>query len=381
MGAAALPAVPSADRTSHPYHTYDMIREIPATFRETFRRLTAPAAETGAFLRDRPFLVFTGCGTASYAARLAGHFASSPSDRVRSAEVDAFELSNYGPRLDRSSAVIGISHSGITKTTVDALRDARARGARTVGITHFPGRPIAEASDTVLVAGNGPDLSRCHTKCYVAGALASALVALEWRVAAGGEPRATVDMLREKLAAVPALMDRVLRTAEGPCEDLASDLLARRSVGILGAGPNLPTALEAALKLRESSFLPVQGMELEDFLHGSWQPLDGESLVFVIATKGRAHARALDLMRAARVVGARVVAVAEEGDREVADRVDTVLEVPAVDELLSPFLNIIPLYLFAYYSSVERGHNPDCLRYLDPTYWEARRFIFPPGTH
>ena len=125
----------------------------------------------------------------------------------------------------------------------------------------------------------------------------------------------------------------------------------------------------------------IRRMELEDFLHGSWQPLDGESLVFVIATKGRAHARALDLMRAARVVGARVVAVAEEGDREVADRVDTVLEVPAVDELLSPFLNIIPLYLFAYYSSVERGHNPDCLRYLDPTYWEARRFIFPPGTH
>ncbi len=378
--AAPLP-VPTADRTRHPFHTYDMIHEIPATFRETLRRLVVPAAEGGALLADRSFLVFTGCGTASYAARLAAHFASSPSDRIRSAEVDAFELSGYGPRVDRTSGVIGISHSGITKTTVDALRGAKARGARTVGITHFSGRPIVDASDAVLVAGNGPDLSRCHTKCYVAGALASALVALEWRVAAGGEPRAAVQSLREKLAALPSLMEKVLKTSERTCEALAADLLARRSVGILGAGPNIPTALEAALKLRESSFLPVEGMELEDFVHGSWQPLDRDSLIFVIATEGHARARALDLMRAAEIIGARVVAVANEGDREVEGLADTVLPVPRVDELLSPFLNIIPFYLYAYYSSVKRGHNPDLLRYLDPTYWRARAFLFPPGTH
>lgn len=381
MSDAALPPIPTADRTRHPFHTYDMIQEIPATFRETLRRLAAPAAETGDLLADRSFLVFTGCGTASYAARLAEQFASSPSDRIRSAEVDAFELSGYGPRVDRTSGVIGISHSGITKTTVDALRGAKAHGARTVGVTHFAGRPIADASDAVLVAGNGPDLSRCHTKCYVAGALASALVALEWRTAAGGEPRAAVESLRESLAALPRLMETVLGTTERACEELATAQLSRHSVGIYGAGPNLPTALEAALKLRESSFLPVQGMEIEDFVHGSWQPLDQESLVFVVATEGRARTRALDLMKAAHVVGAHVVAVATEGDVDVAALADTVLPVPHVDELLSPFLNIIPLYLYSYYSSVKRGHNPDLLRYLEPTYWRARMFIFPPGTH
>ncbi len=381
MSVAAPSPPPAPDRTRHPFHTYDMIHGIPAAFRETLRRLGAPAAEEGARLADRPFLVVTGCGTASYAARLAAHFASSPSDRIRSSEVDAFELSGYGPRLDRTSGVVGISHSGITKTTVDALRGARDRGARTVGVTHFSGRPIADASDAVLVAGDGPDLSRCHTKCYVAGALAAAMVALEWRIAAGAESRAAIQSIEDKLSALPSLLENVLRASEGATERLAGEMLPRRSVGVFGAGPNLPTALEAALKLRESSFLPVQGMELEDFVHGSWQPLDRESLVFVVATEGHARARAMDLLRAAHTVGAHTVAVATEGDRGVAELADTTLAVPRVDELLSPFLNIVPLYLYAYYSSVMRGHNPDFLRYLEPAYWQARQFIFPPGTH
>ena len=381
MSVAAPSPLPAPDRTRHPFHTYDMIRGIPAAFRETLRRLAAPAAEEGARLADRSSLVVTGCGTASYAARLAAHFASSPSDRIRSSEVDAFELSAYGPRLDRRSAVIGISHSGITKTTVDALRGAKDRGARTVGITHFPGRPIADASDAVLVAGDGPDLSRCHTKCYVAGALAAAMVALEWRVAAGGEPRAAIQSVQEKLSTLPSLMENVLRGSEGPAERLAGEMLPRRFLGVFGAGPNLPTALETALKLRESSFLPVQGMELEDFVHGSWQPLDRESLIFVVATEGHAQARAMDLLQAAHAVGAHTVAVVTEGDREVTELADIAFPVPRVDEILSPFLNIIPLYLYAYYSSVMRGHNPDFLRYLEPAYWQARQFIFPPGTH
>ncbi len=381
MSLDALPPIPTADRTAHPFHTYDMIHEIPAAFRETMRRLDGPAADAAALLADRSFLVLTGCGTASYAARLAAHFASSPSERIRSAEVDAFELSSYGPRVDRTTGVVGISHSGITKTTVDALRGARAKGARTIGVTHFSGRPLADVSDALLVAGNGPDLSRCHTKCYVAGALAAALVALEWRVVVGHESRSAVASIRERLDRLPSLLEQTLRSAERPAEALAAELLPRRSVGVFGAGPNLATALEAALKVRESSFLPAQGMETEDFLHGSWQPLDRDSVVFAVATEGQARARALDLLRAARTVGAYVVAVTTEGDREAAELADAVLPVPPADELVSPFLAILPLYLYAYFSSVKRENNPDLLRYPDPAYWRARQFIFPPGTH
>jgi len=382
MPVPASPPLPIADRTSHPFHTYDMIHEISVASRETLRRLAEPARQVAQDLADRSFLAFTGCGTAFYSAMLSQRIATAgASDRIRSAAVGAFEISRYGPRIDRRTGVIGISHSGITKTTVDALRDAKASGARTVGITHFADRPIALVSDTTLIAGNGPDLSRCHTKCYIGGALAAAQVALEWRVSAGGEPRTSVEPLSKAFEALPALQSEVLRSVEKPCEDLATSHLEARAVSFLGAGPNLSTAYEAALKVRETSFLPALGLEVEDFLHGSWQSLGPESLLFVIATEGRSCARAVDLIKAARIVGANVVVLATEGDREMERDATTVLSLPRVDEVLSPFVNVIPLYLYAYFSSVKRGHNPDFLRYLDPTYWTARQIVFPPGTH
>jgi glucosamine--fructose-6-phosphate aminotransferase (isomerizing) len=382
MASASFPPIPTADRTAHPFYTYDMIHEIPASFRETIRRCAEPAAREAANLADRPFLAFTGSGTAFYAALLAQRYAAAtPGDRIRSAAVTAFELGHYGPRMDRSSGAIGISHSGITKTTVDALRDARATGARTIGVTHFSDRPIRAVSDAVLLAGNSPDLSRCHTKCYAGGALAAAQVALEWRVSAAHEPRSRIEPMVTALEAMPQVIDKTIRKSEKLAEEMAQRHLARRSVGVFGAGPNLSTAFEAALKIRETSFLPVLGMEIEDFLHGSWQSLEPASLIFVVGTKGRSHARALDLARTARTVGTHVVAIASEGDRGMAEAATESFEVPEADELLSPFVNIIPLYLFAYFSSVKRGFNPDLLRYSDPTFWRARQIVFPPGTH
>ena len=382
MAVLAPPPLPTADRTSHPFHTHDMIHEIPASSRETVRRLAELAKQAAGRLADRSFLAFTGCGTAFYAAMLSQRFAAAvPNGRIRSAAVGAAEISKYGPRIDRETGVVGISHSGITKTTVDALRDAKARGSQTIGITHFPDRPIAAVADVTLIAGNGPDLSRCHTKCFVGGALAGAQIALEWRASAGREPRTGVERVRDAFDALPSLQEDVLRSVDKPCEELAASHLERASVSFFGAGPNLSTAFEAALKVRETSFLPALGMEIEDFLHGSWQSLNPESLIFVLATEGSSRPRALDLMKAARIVGASVVAIGTEGDKEIEQNASTVLSVPRVDELLSPFVNIIPLYLYAYHSSVQRGHNPDLLRYLDPTYWGARQIVFPPGTH
>lgn len=378
---AATAAMPVADRTRHPFHTIEMIHEIPAAFRETLRRTGESITGSTARLADRRFLGFTGCGTASYSARLAERFARASEGALRSAFLDAFDLSRYAPHLDGTWALAGISHSGITKTTVDAVRAARTQGAFTLGITHFRDRPISSAADVTLVAGNGPDLSRCHTKCYVAGALAGALVALEWRAACGEERRSTIDALRHGLDSLPPLLDQVLRSTAGVCEELAVSISDRPSIGFFGGGPNVATALEAALKVRETSFLPAIGMETEEFLHGSWQSTDRESVVFVVATDGHAQARARDLAEAADLVGARTVALVSEGNRTLDGFADTVIELPRVDELLSPFVNIIPLYLFAYHSAVKRGHNPDLLRYLDPAYWGARQVVFPPGTH
>jgi glucosamine--fructose-6-phosphate aminotransferase (isomerizing) len=100
-----------------------------------------------------------------------------------------------------------------------------------------------------------------------------------------------------------------------------------------------------------------------------------------MATENRTHSRSIDLVKAAANLGSTVVLLTYEGDREIDSVGNIGIELPMVDEQLAPFLSIIPLYLFAYYTAVKRGHNPDYLRYLTPTYWDARTIIFPAGTH
>lgn len=382
MGSAVPTPRPVAERTVHPFLTHDMIHEIPDAVRETLRRNAEPAARAAEAMADRRFLYFTGCGTAFYSAMLGQRLSAAEGHRgIRSEAVPALELSGYPGGLDRDCGVVGVSHSGITKATVDALQSARDRGAHTVGVTHFAGRPISAAADTTVVVGNGPDRSRCHTKCYLTGALGSAMVGMEWAVAAGGSLRKSIEDRMAAMGELPSLQAQVLRDVEKTCEELAAAHLGRRNTFIAGSGPNEANALETALKLKETSFIAAEGMETEQFIHGPTQVLDPDGLVLVLAPKGPAHARSLDLIRAARTIGAHVIAVAAEGDGEVGAHSEETITVPEVDEFLSPFLNIIPLYLYAYYASVKRGHNPDVLRYLEPGYWTARQVVFPPGTH
>lgn len=373
---------PVAERTAHPYLTHDMIHQIPDAVRETLRRGADSAASAAEAMAERRFVYFTGCGTAFYSAMLGERLASAGDEGpLRSQSVPALELSAYTSRIGRDSGVVGVSHSGITKATVDALRSAKDRGARTIGITHFEGRPISSAAETTLVVGNGPDRSRCHTKCYVTGALGAALVGLEWAGAAGGGSR---KRSRDRVAALeelPSLQTAVLRDVEKSCADLAATHVGRRNTFIVGAGPNEPNALEMALKLKETSFIAAEGMETEQFIHGPTQVLDPEGLLLVLASPGPAQERTVDLVRASKTIGAHVVVIAPEGDREMEAAAEETIAIPGVDELLTPFLNIIPLYLYAYYASVQRGHNPDVLRYLEPSYWQAREIVFPPGSH
>lgn len=373
---------PKPDRTSHPFLTYDMIHEMPASVRETLSRNGAQAQELGERLRGEKAYVFTGCGTAFHAALLGEQvFLAAEGAARRSLSVQAFELARYTSFAGPATAVLGVSHSGITRTTVDALRSAKAAGAATVGITHFEGRPIASAVDDVMVAGNGPDRSRCHTKCYTASAAAAAQLALAILSARRGRSRARLRELEAQLATLPEIMDRVVRSAEPEARRTAEAQRTARTIWVTGAGPNWGTALEMALKIQETSFLPAGGLETEQFIHGGWMFLDPTCVLFVVATRGSARERSLDILRAAREVRAPTIAVVTEGDREAMELADTSFETPEVDEYLSPYLNIIPLYLYAYFASVARGHNPDVLRYPEPPYWAARGHLFPPGTH
>ncbi len=372
---------PTPERTRHPFLTYDMIQEIPESIQKTLET-SIQLWRASRIPKDRVDFYYTGCGTAFFSAMLGSSILSlMEGDRFRYECVQALELSHYHPPVSRVSVTFGVSHSGITKTTLDALTSAKAQGSYCFGITHFPNRPITSVVDETLVVGNGPDRSRCHTKCYLAGATALTyvgLVLLEERLAARS---ADLQGIRASLSELPPLASKVLGSTDNWMRELAEKYESRTTIYFAGTGANYPNALEAALKVMESSYVPAQGFETEQLLHGPWVSLDADSLVFVMATEGRTYERSMDLAQAATSLGATVIPIVYEDDRDMASVCEHVVRIPPVDEQIAPFLSIIPLYLFAYYLSLQRGFNPDYIHYTTPAYWKARQIIFPPGTH
>jgi len=339
-----------------------MIMRIPDALGFTLDALESVA------IPQRKRMVFTGCGTAYHAAALGAWLTCFASKSFPTSSVQALELVGAPWIVDSSCVTLGISHSGITKTTVDALRIARANGSATIGVTHFKERPIHTVCDNTFVVGGQPDLSRCHTKAYVASALAAYLLGLHFI-------NAHVTKL-EELRNLPKLASSVILPKK--CEEIALNFREFTRMVVVGGGANEFTAHETALKLMESSFIAAQGFELEQAIHGPFVSFDKNTLLIVISPKDRFHSRACDLLRAAKRVGASTFSIITKGDDVLSDYY---IEIPEVPEDITPFIAIIPLYLFSYYSSVVRGHNPDLIRYDEQNYWSAREIVFPPGTH
>jgi len=380
MSATDASAPPVAERTGHPFLTYDMIREIPDAIGKTIENSASRISSITDRVKGRPHCYFTGCGTAFFSAMLGANMFSLAEDDASKLEcAQALELGNH--YIVPKSVVFGVSHSGITKTTLDALRAVKLRSGYAVGITHFKGRPISEVADETLVVGNGPDKSRCHTKCYPAGALPLTLFALDFLEQGHSAEANRLDTIRKEVEEMPQLANRVLSSTETAMKELAETNDDKKTVYFAGTGGSYANALEAALKIMETSYLPAQGFETEQLLHGPWCSLDERSILFVMATDRSTYGRNTDCVKAAKSLGATVVPLVFEGDRDIARMSRDVISLPTVDEKLAPYLSIIPLYVFAYYLSVRLGNNPDYLRYLNPTYWNTRTIIFPPGTH
>jgi glutamine---fructose-6-phosphate transaminase (isomerizing) len=355
------------ERTSHPFFTYDMIREIPTGFRSTL--------EVVSNFDPEPFeaseLIFTGNGTAFYSAAMGPEVLNLSPRNWRA--VGGLELANYEP-LKKSATVVGVSHSGITKSTMDALAKWKSNGAKTIGVTHFQDRPISKIVDRTFVVGNSPDKSRCHTKAYTDSAAAVFALSLAFIKSSNPEIENVKKEFHNKL---PDEINDTISQSEELARSAARDLRNVSKIFFAGAGPNHVTAREAALKIKEASYLAAEGMELEEILHGPAMSFNKQTLVVAIAPSGPSVERARDLVNASKKIGAATIVVSDLTNFGA----DYEFQIKQTHEYLSPFLTIIPLYLFSYFLAVENGKNPDYIHYTDQTYWDARTIIFPPGTH
>ncbi len=344
---------------------HDAIYAQPGALRLVGRGNERALAEAAGRLRDAAHVVVTGVGTSWHAA-LVGELMLAEVGRLglRARALHAFELAGYWAPPGERDAVILVSHRGASRYVRQALERAKTGRAAAVAVTGRASDGLA-AADVVLRTVEA-ETSRAHTTSYTSALALLALLAAE--VGGAGDFRHAVDGVPDHVA---------LLLGQESWEDLAKRFGGRRRYWFVGGGPNTATALEGALKMSETNHAAALGLNCEQFLHGAWGALTTDDLLMLVAPPGAAHARAVDVARVAREVGAPVLAVVGEGDREIAALATETIEIAEVPELLSPLLAVVPLQLLAYHLAVTSGANPDTMRADEPPYARALASFSP----
>jgi len=312
-------------------------------------------------LLDIRRVVLTACGTSWHAA-LIGEYMIEELARVPAEVEYASEFRYRNPIIEDGTLVVGVSQSGETADTLAALREAKRRGATTLGIVNVVGSSIAREVDGGIYLHAGPEIGVASTKAFTSQVVALALLALKLgRINAISilQGREIVRALR----ALPALVQAVLDRA-GEVERLAERFQRATNVLYLGRGYNFPAALEGALKLKEISYIHAEGYPAAEMKHGPIALIDDLMPVVFLAPRDAVHAKVLSNMEEVRARGGRILAVVSEGDEAAAALAAHSFEIPATLDFLSPVLTVLPLQLLAYYIAVRRGCNVDQPRNL-----------------
>ncbi len=358
------------ERAGHPHFMLKEIYEQPNTVRDATRgRLLEEegTAHLGGLLEVHEELdsveriVLTGCGTSWHSA-LIGEYMLEELARIP-VEVDyASEFRYRNPVIPPNTVVIGISQSGETADTLAAIREAKKRGATTLGIVNVVGSSIARETDAGVYTHAGPEIGVASTKAFVAQLTVLSLISLMLARRQG----LSILQGREVVAALrslPAMMEEVLGNEER-IRQLAEEFRDASNFLYLGRGPNFPIALEGALKLKEISYIHAEGYPAAEMKHGPIALIDDRMPVVFIAPKDSVYPKVVLNIEEVKTRGGRVIALVTNGDSALQDKVDHLIRVPKTLEILQPILNVVPLQLLAYHIAVLRGCDVDQPRNL-----------------
>jgi glucosamine--fructose-6-phosphate aminotransferase (isomerizing) len=309
------------------------------------------------------------CGT-SWHAGLAGKFMIERLARVP-VDVDyASEFRYRDPILGPDSLSMLITQSGETADTIAAQREAKSKGSKTVSICNVVGSMVTREAHGTVYTHAGPEIGVASTKAFTAQLTALFLFALYLADKRGQIAQEDACRYLLELSRIPGKLETVLAREE-ECEDLARQYSRAQDFLFLGRGVHYPVALEGALKLKEISYIHAEGYPAGEMKHGPNALIDENLPVVIVATCDRndpnsvlRYEKTLSNLKEVKARSGKVIAIATEGDEEVANDADQVLYVPEAPELLSPILEIVPLQLLAYHIAVRRGCDVDQPRNL-----------------
>ncbi|MFN5867245.1 MAG: glutamine--fructose-6-phosphate transaminase (isomerizing) [Candidatus Kapaibacterium sp.] len=355
------------------HYDHFMLKEIfeqPLTFQDSIRgrllvddgnvKLGGLSAVRDILLQARR-IIFTACGTSWHSA-LVGEYLIEQLAHIPVEVEYASEFRYRNPIVGNGDVVIGISQSGETADTLAALREAKLKGATTLGLVNVVGSTIARETDAGVYLHAGPEIGVASTKAFTSQLAVLSLLALylgRHKAMGVSEGKA----FAAELAAIPEKIRHILDNAEA-IRAIANEYSSASNFLYLGRGYNFPVALEGALKLKEISYIHAEGYPAAEMKHGPIALIDENMPVVFIATKDEIYEKVVSNIEEVRARGGKVIAIATEGDDVIASRASHVIYIPSTLAPLTPILASIPLQLLAYYIAVQRGCDVDKPRNL-----------------
>jgi glucosamine--fructose-6-phosphate aminotransferase (isomerizing) len=320
-------------------------------------------------IRNLRRIVIVAAGT-SYHAGVVGRYIIEEWARVPVEPDIASEWIYRNPVLSKDTLVIGISQSGESRDTVNAVKLARERGARTLAITNMMGTQITREVDATLFTRCGIEIGVAASKTFTAQVALLSLLALKLAEIRRSLPQDEIEFILDRLHELPDRIDQFLNDVDGGrhrIEDIAQRFHESGFFLYLGRHIGLPVALEGALKLKEISYIPTDAYSAGEMKHGPIALLDEGTPVVVVATNIHVYDKIVSNIQETRARGAHVIAIATEGNEDIQHHADDVIYVPRTPAFLQAALAVVPLQLLAYRIARLRGLNVDQPRNLAKT--------------
>jgi len=354
----------------YPHYMLKEIFEQPQTVLDSFRGRILPESGDvklgGIQLTDRELLaikriVIIACGT-SWHAGLVGEYLLEEYARIPVEVEYASEFRYRSPVIEPGTLCLTISQSGETLDTLEAMREAKRRGAKVIGITNVVGSTIARESDCGVYIHAGPEIGVASTKAFTSQVTILILLTLLF----GRRRHLGIEIGKRTIEELQRIPDKIQRVLDQSAAIRAiAEVYAQHSNCLyLGRGVNFPIALEGALKLKEISYIHAEGYPAAEMKHGPIALIDPNMPVVVISTRDSSYEKIRGNVQEVKARQGKIISVVTEGDTEIAAASDHVITIPETMNMLTPLLSVIPLQLLAYYTAVIRGENVDQPRNL-----------------
>lgn len=302
------------------------------------------------------------CGTA-YHAGLVGKYAIEKLAKIP-VEVDiASEFRYSDPFIDEHTLLVVVSQSGETADTLAAMKLAKSKGARVLAITNVVGSSVAREAQDVFYTWAGPEIAVASTKAYTAQMIAFYMIALDFSYKKQTLSLERYHQLIDSIEALAPLVEEILKGKEN-IQQIAKDIKDTTSAFYLGRGVDYTTAKEAALKLKEISYIYTEAFAAGELKHGPIALIDQGTPVLCVVTQDALEEKMISNIKEVKARGAFVIAIAKKSNEEIAKVADDMIYIPEAEDLLMPVLSVIPTQLISYYVSILRGNDVDKPRNL-----------------